>query len=81
MSYITSTNVSLRLSLNPFCWEWKPFGVYESPTSIFPKRKTIGFGWLFLQVFIDIDNGEINLHNFKPIVAPWTEGIEVKEDE
>lgn len=67
MSYITNTDISIRININPFCWSWLPFFKYEGPSMIFPKRKTIGFGWLFVQIYIDIDNGSIDLQNFKTV--------------
>jgi len=60
IKYLTNSNLSLRLNINPFQWNWKPFFEHEPPSEIYPKRRTIGCGWIFIQVFIDIDNGEFN---------------------
>jgi hypothetical protein len=54
----------MRVSANPFNWLWIPKGAYESPTPIYPKRKTFAIAWLGVQLFLDIDDGSHDLSLF-----------------
>lgn len=59
--YLLNSNISLRVAINPFQWNWKPFVSYDGPTPIFPKRWTYAVGWLFIQLFLDVSNGEMDV--------------------
>lgn len=76
IKYLANSNIAFRINVNPFLWDWKPFFEYEPPTIIYPKRKTVGFGWFFLQVFIDINDGTFDntsLQNLMMSQSPWKE--------
>lgn len=81
MKHLIYSDIAVRLSLNPFGWAWAPWFTRDKPTPFFPKRNTIGFGWLFLQVFIDIDNGERDMKKLAEMMMGSLDAIEVADEQ
>lgn len=82
LNYIRNTDIAIRLSLNPLIansWLWLPQWSYDGPTPIFPKRKTYFVGWLFFQLFLDIDDGTLDPTKV-PSWGPF-DNITVKNDD
>lgn len=64
LRYIRHSDIAIRLNLNPFNWEWKPFFTRDAPTPFFPNRTTYAIGWLCIQIFVDTDNGTRDFKSF-----------------
>jgi hypothetical protein len=77
--YLKNSDITVRLSLNPFQWKWLPSVAYDPPTPFYPKRRTFALVFLFLQSFIDINDGTEDVHAFNKIFNQVMEGFE--EDE
>lgn len=65
LNYLKNSEISVRIGFNPVNWKWIPGGTYEAPTVFYPKRKTLGVAFLFLQIFIDIDDGSTDLSSLQ----------------
>ncbi len=57
----------MRMGLNPFNWVWFPSFAYEKPSPLYPKRKTFALAFLFLQLFLDIDDGTHDLSSLEKL--------------
>jgi hypothetical protein len=67
IGYLKNSDVSIRLSLNPFHWKWIPGVAYDGPTPFYPKRCTFALAFLFIQAYIDIDNGTEDMESFQKL--------------
>jgi hypothetical protein len=79
MKYLKNSDISLRFNLNPFNWKWIPKVVYEGPTPFYPKRRTYALVVLFLQVFVDLDDGSHDMSAFHKIFDNTMDAIDEKE--
>lgn len=61
LKYLKNSEISFRIGLNPVNWKWMPAVAYDGPTPFYPKRRTYALAFLFLQAFLDLDNGEHDL--------------------
>lgn len=80
INYIKNSDVSIRLALNPCHWVWIPSLAYEGPTAFYPKRKTLGVAWLFLQMYVDADDGSTNLENLQKLFTMSLDTVEQKDE-
>lgn len=67
LKYLRHSEISARVGLNPFNWVWFPKGAYETPTPIYPKRRTFAIAWLGLQLYLDIDDGSNDMSVFQSL--------------
>lgn len=67
LKYFKYSDISCRVALNPFGWKWIPAVAYEGPTPFYPKRRTFAFAFLFLQTFLDIDDGTTDVETFNKL--------------
>jgi hypothetical protein len=67
LKYLRYSDMSVRLSLNPFNWVWSllPKVSHDGPTPFFPNRHTYAIVWLFFQVFLDVDNGVTDFESYR----------------
>jgi hypothetical protein len=61
IKYLKNSEISFRFGLNPVNWKWIPTVAYEAPTPFYPKRKTFALVFLFLQAYLDVDDGTEDL--------------------
>ncbi len=76
-NYIRNSEISLRIGVNPFNWKWVPAIAYDGPTPFYPKRRTYALAFLFLQVFLDVDDGTSDLSTLTKLFN--MENIDVHE--
>lgn len=83
LKYLRHTEVSVRFGLNPFNWKWIPAVAYDPPSPIYPKRRTFAFAFLFLQAFLDVDDGTHDEQSFKEMIAGafGNENLEVYDEQ
>lgn len=81
LKYLRHSDIAVRININPFIWCWKPFYAHDKPTPFFIKRHTFAIGWLFFQLFIDVDNGETDFKNYRSAFFNALDDIEMKEED
>lgn len=79
LQYLKNSEISVRLGLNPFNWVWIPKGAYESPTPIYPKRRTYALAWLGVQLFLDIDDGTHDISLFQKLFGETMDAYDERE--
>lgn len=65
IKYLRYSDVAVRVSINPFSWVWKPAFAHDKPTAFYPKRHTFVIAFLFIQLFVDVDNGTTDFKAYR----------------
>jgi hypothetical protein len=81
IKYLTNSDISARVNLNPFNWTWLPAFGYDGPTEVMPTRHTIVIVWLFIQIFFDLHDGAMDFTKLAITFNPAEEVIEVEEED
>lgn len=79
LKYLRNSDIAIRLCLNPFNWFWIPVFSLSRPDEIYPRRFTSCFGFLMLQVFVDVDNGAVDLSKIDSMLFDHLRDIEVND--
>lgn len=81
LKYLKNSEISFRIGLNPFNWKWIPKLAYDPPSPFYPKRRTYALVWLFLQAFLDVDDGTSDQTSFAEIFNRVMDRYKEEDDE
>ena len=79
IKYLRYSDLAIRLNLNPFNWNWVPGFEHDRPTLYSPNRNTFVVAWLFLQIFIDFDNGVTDIKAYTEAVMGYANNFETQD--